>query len=319
MGTGSAVTALTDAITAAKMNLKLESVVNADVEAGAAIAFSKLATLASAEILVGSGAGVVTARAVTGDVTIGNTGVTAIASDVIINTDVKSDAAIAFSKLAALTDAHILVGSAANVATDVAVSGDITLSNAGAVAIATGVIINTDVKSDAAIAFSKLAALTSGNILVGSAGGVVTEVTMSGDATIIASGALTIAANAVTIAKIEAALRKGVVAVGPLLQAEVLNATVYFPFKVTINKVRAFTTVIIGGADSVITLKDHSGDTMANGTITIATAGSAVGDEDSASPTTNNVIDADEKIILAHDGGPNAGEAYFTIEYTRTA
>lgn len=63
-------------------------------------------------------------------------------------------------------------------------------------------IVNAQINSAAAIAFSKLAALTSGNILVGSAGNVPTSVAMSGDATIIASGALTIAANAITTAKI---------------------------------------------------------------------------------------------------------------------
>ena len=41
MGTGTAVTT-GDTVTAAKMNLKLESIVNADVEAGAAIADSKI-------------------------------------------------------------------------------------------------------------------------------------------------------------------------------------------------------------------------------------------------------------------------------------
>lgn len=62
-------------------------------------------------------------------------------------------------------------------------------------------IVNADIASGAAIDFSKLAALVSGNILVGSAGNAATSVTMSGDATIIASGALTIANNAVTNAK----------------------------------------------------------------------------------------------------------------------
>ncbi len=47
-----------------------------------------------------------------------------------------------------------------------------------------------------------LNALTSGQIFVGSAGGVATGVAMSGDATIVASGALTIANNAITTAKI---------------------------------------------------------------------------------------------------------------------
>jgi hypothetical protein len=81
-------------------------------------------------------------------------------------------------------------------------TGDVLITNAGVTSIATGVIVNADINASAAIAFSKLAALTSGNILVGSAGNVPTSVAMSGDATIVASGALTIAANAITTAKI---------------------------------------------------------------------------------------------------------------------
>lgn len=44
--------------------------------------------------------------------------------------------------------------------------------------------------------------LTSGHLLVGSAGNEATDVAVSGDATLVASGALTIAANAITTAKI---------------------------------------------------------------------------------------------------------------------
>lgn len=64
------------AVTAAK--LAANAVTNVKVDAAAAIAFSKLAALPSAQILVGSAGNVATATAVTGDVTIGNTGVTAI-------------------------------------------------------------------------------------------------------------------------------------------------------------------------------------------------------------------------------------------------
>lgn len=101
-----------------------------------------------------------------------------------------------------LTNGHIFVGNASNVATDVAMTGDVTISNTGVTAIGAGVIVNADINAAAAIAFSKLATLASGNILVGSAGGVATSVVMSGDATIIASGALTIANNAITTVKI---------------------------------------------------------------------------------------------------------------------
>jgi hypothetical protein len=84
------------AIAYSKLNLST-SIVNADVSASAAIAYSKLNLATS-----------------------------------IVNADISASAAIAFSKLAALTSANILVGSAGNVATSVAMSGDIGISNAGA-------------------------------------------------------------------------------------------------------------------------------------------------------------------------------------------
>jgi len=63
--------------------------------------------------------------------------------------------------------------------------------------IADGAVTNAKVNAAAAIDYSKLATLSSGNILVGSAGGVATSVAMSGDVAIIASGATTIQAGAV--------------------------------------------------------------------------------------------------------------------------
>jgi len=51
--------------------------------------------------------------------------------------------AVAFSKLASLTDGNILVGNGSNVAASVAVSGDITISNAGVTAIGSGKVTNT--------------------------------------------------------------------------------------------------------------------------------------------------------------------------------
>ncbi len=79
------------------------SIVNADINASAAIAYSKLATLTSANIVLGSSANVATSTAVTGDVTISNTGVTAIATGVIVNADINASAAIEGSKIVAAT------------------------------------------------------------------------------------------------------------------------------------------------------------------------------------------------------------------------
>lgn len=85
---------------------------------------------------------------------------TMIASNTIANPNINSAAAIAYSKLAALSSGNILVGSAGNVATSTAVTGDITISNTGVTAIAAGVIVNADISASAAIADTKLATIS---------------------------------------------------------------------------------------------------------------------------------------------------------------
>jgi len=97
------------------------------------------------------------------------TSVAAITADVIINADVKSDAAIAYSKLAALTSGNILVGNGSNVATSVNPSGDIDVTNAGVFSIAAGVIVNADVNSSAAIVDTKLATISTADKVAGGA------------------------------------------------------------------------------------------------------------------------------------------------------
>lgn len=57
------------------------------------------AALTSANILVGNNSNVATGAAVTGDITISNTGITAIAVGAIIDADVNASAAIAGSKI----------------------------------------------------------------------------------------------------------------------------------------------------------------------------------------------------------------------------
>ncbi len=114
-------------------------------------------SLTSAHLIVGNGSNVGTDVAASGDLTLANTGAFTIASGAVTNAKVSASAAIAFSKLDSLTSAHVLLGSAGNVATDTAVTGDVTISNAGVTAISSGVIVNADVNASAAIAYSKLA------------------------------------------------------------------------------------------------------------------------------------------------------------------
>ena len=75
------------------------AVTNAKVNASAAIDYSKLATLADGNILVGNGSGVATSVNPSGDIDISNTGAFSIASGVIVNADVNGSAAIAGSKI----------------------------------------------------------------------------------------------------------------------------------------------------------------------------------------------------------------------------
>lgn len=198
----------TSVTVAALAEVPAGSITNNEVAVGAAIAFAKLATLASGNILVGSAGGVPTSVAMTGAITISNTGVTSIEDLNITNADISASAAIAFSKLATLSSANILVGSAGGVPTSVVVSGDVTIGNTGVTAIASDIIVNADINSAAAISFSKLATLASGNLLVGSAGGVATSVASSGDVTIIASGATAIGANKVLSSMVSPLLLK---------------------------------------------------------------------------------------------------------------
>ena len=126
--------------------------------------------------LTGTASAVTTNANLTGDITsVGNA--TSIASAVIVNADINSSAAIAFSKLASLTSANILVGNVSNVATSVGVTGDVTITNAGVTAIGSGkvtstmildgTILNADVNSTAGITVGKIA-LASNALMVGS-------------------------------------------------------------------------------------------------------------------------------------------------------
>jgi len=115
------------------------------------------------------------------------------ASGSVTNASVAADAAIAFSKLAALSSGNILVGSSGGVPTSVNPSGDVDISNTGVFSIASEVIVNADISPTAAIVLSKLAALNSGQIIVGNASNVATAISPSGDITLSNTGVFGIA------------------------------------------------------------------------------------------------------------------------------
>ena len=123
------------------------AITDAKISATAAIAHSKLATIASGRVLLGNASGVPTATAVTGDVTISNTGITAIGAGVVVDADINANANIAHSKLADMTAGQILIGNSVNTPTSTAVSGDVTISSSGVTSIAASAISSAKIAS----------------------------------------------------------------------------------------------------------------------------------------------------------------------------
>jgi hypothetical protein len=72
-----------DADTTGGLTIKAGVIVNADINASAAIAFSKMETIGAAEIIVGNGSGVPTAVAMSGGATISNAGVIALDQETV--------------------------------------------------------------------------------------------------------------------------------------------------------------------------------------------------------------------------------------------
>lgn len=73
-----------------------------------------------------------------------------------------------------LTNGHILVGNVSNQPADVAMSGDVTITNAGVTSLGAGKVLDANVSGTAAIALTKLASTTAYNWYVANTSGVLT-------------------------------------------------------------------------------------------------------------------------------------------------
>lgn len=76
-----------------------------------------------------------------------------------------------------LTSAFIFVGNGSNIATGVAMTGPIAITNTGLTSIVAGSIVNADVNNSAAIALTKLAATTASRAIVSNGSGFFTAAT----------------------------------------------------------------------------------------------------------------------------------------------
>ena len=131
-----------------------------------------------------------------------------------------------------------------------------------------------------------------------------------------ADGVLTVAAK---IAHLEAALLKGCTTVPMSFESgEQTTTKIYFPMKVTINKIRGIVmTEIAGDNNGTITCGNLTGASD-NGVIT-AEASDALNTEYSVSPTTNNVVLADGYYYLTSAKSAAGGKVLVSLEWTITA
>ena len=112
------------------------------------VTLAKVENVASARLIVGNASSRPAAVDVTGDVTIGNSGVTAIGNNKVL-TGMINDANVTLAKVENVTSAQFIVGSAGNRPVAVTMSGDATLANDGEVTIAATAVqasmLNADV------------------------------------------------------------------------------------------------------------------------------------------------------------------------------
>jgi hypothetical protein len=160
-----------------------------------------------------AGTTTITFPAVTGTlVTTGDTGTvtgTMIADNTILNADIATNAAIAYSKLAltgSILNADISTTAAIAYSklslTSSIVNADI--SSSAAIAYSklalTGNLLNADISGSAAIAFSKLATMTSATVLLGNSLNVATPTALSGDVSVTNTGVTTVVTGTTTTA-----------------------------------------------------------------------------------------------------------------------
>ena len=272
-----AVTIANDAITTAKLaNITRGSILVGGVS-NAPTAYN---AKTDGQILVGDGTDI-TSVAVSGDVTLDNTGAVTIANDAITTAKLAnitrgsilvggvSNTPTAYN---AKTDGQILVGDGTDI-TSVAVSGDVTLDNTGAVTIAND-----------AITTAKLANITRGSILVGGVsntptaynaktdgqilvgdGTDITSVAVSGDVTLDNTGAVTIANDAITTAKLANITRGSILVGGALNAPSPLDAKT--DGQILVGDGTDITSVAVSGD---VTLDNTGAVTIANDAITTA-------------------------------------------------
>jgi hypothetical protein len=232
------------------------------------------------------------------------------------------DGTLALAKLVALTSGQIIVGNSSNVPTAVAVSGDVTISNAGVVSIANDKITNAMVKSNAAIARSKMASGTAGHVVINDGSGVFTsEAQLAPE-----RGGLGIDASAATgFVKYNAgtasigAITETLIAPVSFEAGEVGTIFVDFPYACTILSYQFVCTKALAGTDAgTIQFADNAGTNMTGGLASIP-ASTAFGTRVGATITAGGEVAINDDIRITTAKTTAGGRGFVSITYTRLA
>lgn len=224
------------------------------------------------------------------------------------------------SSLYAAGNAKILVGDGTDL-NSVAVSGDIGITNAGVSSISSGVIVNADVNSAAAIAFSKMAALTASKAVVTNSSGVITTANQL-------SAALGGTAQDFSASTGFQTWSAGTASVGTITESETVLVSfesgyqcdnkIKMPCAGTVTGLYAYAVKAVSGTDNgTIVPKNAAGTTMTSGTITF-TASDPQGTAYTSTPSANNTFSAGDVLSFTTAKTTAGGVIELTITYTRS-
>lgn len=231
------------------------------------------------------------------------------------------DATLTLAKLENLTSAQIIVGNGSNRPAAVAVTGDVTISNAGVTAIGSDKITNAMVKSNAAIARTKLANGTASQVVINDGSGVMSSEAQlantrggTGQDTSASTGFAKVSAGTWSVSALtDVAMLKVSWETGYVGDFKIL-----MPFAGTVTGIYGFLDKAVGAADALVTPKNNAGTTMTSGVLTF-TASDPKGTAETSTPSANNTFIAGDVLTFTTSGGSAAGVAQLSITYTRTS
>ena len=238
-----------------------------------------------------------------------------------IDGNVLVDETVTLAKIEDVTSAYVVLGNASNRPTATAVTGDIAITNAGVTSIAAGVIVNADVNASAAIALSKLAALTASKVAVTDGSGIITTANQltpalggTGQDTSASTGFATVSAGTWSVGSISDVITLDV----SFETGELGDFKISIPYACTVTEIYTYAYKAIAATDNgTIVPKNNGGTTMTAGTITF-TASDARGTAYTSSPSANNTFSAGELLTLTTAKTTAGGKVLVSIKVTRT-